>query len=1025
MIFHHISFYHHVHLHFFISSQMKSSSGRISTNDECTLAGESLGLRSTTSATAHALTPVSTSDVSTILSDKETFEMYCSNSSNIKLEKVLTFQTFPLSTSLVSHGSTPVSPNPMGFGETVRRLLRNVHGHVNYHEQSLIILRQEGGTKLLSKDNLLLPDHIVSVLVIERTNSSQVYSVKDLDRFPHFSLLTSDLIEFQSALKLNGGCDISIMFVPSSVSYDNDDDGTHVVNHRGNNSSNELLSKIQKSFLKLIDYGVGGKFTLSDQGRGDVFQGQKEEASHGISLKERSIPTISFGYSSQDAKQYSKNRMSIVGNTRPEIRDGDLSPEAKLELYDLIITILSSEFGSRCFLRSGLNKEQLPVRKMLQCLLAQELKGDSDVDENNSRAEGGTLLVPERIAPHLDRGNSSVASLNDALIATCLLPTNVLKTEKTIVNNVTNNKKNIDLYSTLTSRGYKNKFPLAFSLYTRRNLDKVVPKMIMLKRMKEKDDLHSVFVWAITERMNSVVDYKGFIVDQTNFIDFFNDRAAIEQEDQKKKKKPMKAYDTINLPYFKVPAAYDRMGFWSIIYDLFLTLSVCILEKPKVKDTIDFIIYCACCCNGTSVPWRVVNTIMMDPKVSRSKLKSVFKGDFFKFLVNMDLETAKDQYLESQKTGDDTGLRSRGNCQWNRFVYSMHSATITVSQEFRQMILEQINDPYGSPIKKKRGVKRGSKKKIVDETPYGKMITLLSSLDGIGNFLAQNAMNLFSLFGLTPLSWYFDASIPEWKSNLGPVKLLKRVYANWPMMKKTPADIYRDIHDQFNTIFPGKKVTMNILESAGCEVERCVALTVSALTQDEEDDEYRITCIENDMVRVESRKYDVYFWMKYREAPQNLFTVETSRPGVSQGDPAIFIRDVTSCNKSLRYVTNWKGQSSENDTNFNHIHWNKDKSVCFELDTTLSISSDIYNLYKSVDMSAKSEISPNNKVRRKSIGSITSPPKTKRTSNHVSPSSSSSQRSDEKRRVIQTSFYATYGKNVCHMSGDDSDYIDE
>ena len=115
MIFHHISFYHHVHLHFFISSQMKSSSGRISTNDECTLAGESLGLRSTTSATAHALTPVSTSDVSTVLSDKETFEMYCSNSSNIKLEKVLTFQTFPLSTSLVSHGSTPVTPNPMGF----------------------------------------------------------------------------------------------------------------------------------------------------------------------------------------------------------------------------------------------------------------------------------------------------------------------------------------------------------------------------------------------------------------------------------------------------------------------------------------------------------------------------------------------------------------------------------------------------------------------------------------------------------------------------------------------------------------------------------------------------------------------------------------------------------------------------------------------------------------------------------------------------------------------------------------------
>ena len=103
------------------------------------------GLRSTgvSSATQCALN----SDVSTVLSLEESFEKYCSKSSNIKLDKVLTFQTFTLSTLLVNHGSTPVYQESKDFGHTVRRLLMKVHGHFKYHEQSLIVLKQEVGTK--------------------------------------------------------------------------------------------------------------------------------------------------------------------------------------------------------------------------------------------------------------------------------------------------------------------------------------------------------------------------------------------------------------------------------------------------------------------------------------------------------------------------------------------------------------------------------------------------------------------------------------------------------------------------------------------------------------------------------------------------------------------------------------------------------------------------------------------------------------------------------------------------------------
>ena len=983
-------------------------------NDECTVAESSHGLRSTSVASATQC--ATSSDVSTVLSVEESFEKYCSESSNINLDKVLTFQSFTLSTFLVNHGSTPVSQDSKGFEHTVRRLLMKVHDEVNYHKQSMIILKQEVGTKPM-KDTLLSLDKVVSVLVIERTSSSQVYAVKDLDSFPHFTLLTSDVPEFQSALKQFGRRDFPVMFVPSSVSYDNGNEGTHVVNHRGNDSKNELLSKIKCSFLKLFDLGLGDKFTLSDQGRGDVFFGQKEEAIVGISVKERSIPTISFGYSSQDAKQYSNNRMSIVGHTKPEIRDGDLSPEAKTEVYDLIITILSSKIGSKCFLRSGLNENELHVRRHLQCLLASNLKGDEDVDRENSRAEGGTFLVPAQIAPHLDKGNSSVASLNDALIATCLLPTDVVKRHN--VNNDTKNKKFIDLHDALSSRGFKKKFPLALALYTRNNLDKIVDKVVILNNLKSKDDLHSVFVWAITERMNSIVDYRGFVMEQTNFLDFFKERAAM---DKVSRKVQMNEYDTINKTFFKLPAAYDRMGYWSIIYDLFITLSVCILDSPTVKDTIDFIIYSACCCNGTSVPWRVVDTIMMNVEQSRSNLEYKFDGNFFQFLVAMDTKTAEDQYSLRKQTQTkevkvkveelEKGPRSRGNCQWNRFTYSPHSSNITVSDKFRQQIVDLINDPNCTRTKKKK-----SSKKKPTVTHYQKMIELLMTQDGIGNFLAQNAMNLFALFGLTPLSWYFDASIPGWSEKTGPVKLLKLVYPDYQSMDITPDEIYRSLHSQFNAVFPGGKVTMNVLESAGCEVYRCYVLTSSRMIMNVDSDEetiYKVTCVEDDSVRVESRKYDVYYYMDYRKAPQNLFSVEMSRPGVTKSCPAIFIRDVTSSDKSLKYVTNWKGKSHVDDTNLNHMYWMKDDNDRISVNTALFIDSEIHSLYKTNDMVTKS---------------VSSPPKSSRRKDLVTPSPSKrTQRGPSKRPVRPTNFFAKeFGKqnNVCTLSDLDSDYIFE
>ena len=210
---------------------------------------------------------------------------------------------------------------------------------------------------------------------------------------------------------------------------------------------------------------------------------------------------------------------------------------------------------------------------------------------------------------------------------------------------------------------------------------------------------------------------------------------------------------------------------------------------------------------------------------------------------------------------------------------------------------------------------------------------------------------------------------------------------------------------------------MNVLESAGCELYRCYVLTSSRMIMNVDSDEeqiYNVTCVEDDSVRVESRKYDVYYYMNYRNSPQNLFSVEMSRPGVTKTCPAIFIRDVTSSDKSLKYVTNWKGKSHVDDLNLNHMYWMKDDNDKISVNTALFLDNEIHSMYKTKDMMTKSVSSPPKSTRRKTI---------------VSPTPSKpARRCPGKRPVKPTIFFANeFGKkgNVCILSDLDSDYIFE
>ena len=212
--------------------------------------------------------------------------------------------------------------------DSFSHLLKHLNAHtfdsLTYSQQTMVILVMHRGTSSYIETLLSRPNDIREIFLIERTSGSQGYAVGDLDGSPHFTLLTKDLPDLLSGLAWFKDDPTSVLFIPSSVSYFGSEKKVKVVN--GDQAKYPLLSTIHSSFMDMFRCGLSHKFTLSDFGRGDVLK-ESESFHKKISLTDRSIPTISIGFGTQDCTRYSSSRTTIAGNYKPYISDGGLSKE--------------------------------------------------------------------------------------------------------------------------------------------------------------------------------------------------------------------------------------------------------------------------------------------------------------------------------------------------------------------------------------------------------------------------------------------------------------------------------------------------------------------------------------------------------------------------------------------------------------------------------------------------------------------------------------------------------------------------
>lgn len=263
--------------------------------------------------------------------------------------------------------------------------------------------------------------------MMERNNNSQAYYTKNLRVNTHFTLRTIDLPTFISQVHSLVSKPIPTMFIPCTVPFANEENGIRVVNKMDYvKSLNIDFDLIEDSILSMFDSGLGRHFSLEDRGRGDLLKYNNNPGNRKKqTTKDKSLSVLSVGYSNQDCHRYSESRLTMQGHVTPFLRDADLSKTIKWHLFNAITSILSSNCFDDCFQMKSLDEETKRLRSQFQRSFGALLSNDDpDLD---FRVEGITILAAEHLAPHRDKQNSGLPSMDDVVTFTVHIPMSYLK----------------------------------------------------------------------------------------------------------------------------------------------------------------------------------------------------------------------------------------------------------------------------------------------------------------------------------------------------------------------------------------------------------------------------------------------------------------------------------------------------------------------------------------------------------------------------------------------------------------------
>ena len=383
----------------------------------------------------------------------------------------------------------------------------------NFDEQALIVLFQD--EHHISSTVHIEPKHITDLVGIQRSRRGQIYYVHSLEKSLHFSLRNE---RFNSLVNLNYGKQKTIpyLFIGNGNNYNNNAFGVSVIN-KDDDLPGTPIKFCTDCVIEMFRHGLASAFTNNEKKRGHT-----SDAASSTKDKEgtKFIPTISLGFTTLVTQEYKNSRYSICGNVRPFLRDGNIPALARPHLLRLVKKALEECPINDCFDVDNLSQSRIykDLRKKMIGEFEKLLGGHSY--SGDFRVEGIAILIPSVISDHRDVMNCMLTGMNHVVGIHIKVPMSALNASEFHTN---------QLRSFVQGKGYHKDFPVAVILYSRRVVHMHVEKMCKITLHSNKDDLRRTVFWALTKRVNHIVDLNHLVFDNVNFLSFFDSRETIKK----------------------------------------------------------------------------------------------------------------------------------------------------------------------------------------------------------------------------------------------------------------------------------------------------------------------------------------------------------------------------------------------------------------------------------------------------------------------------------------------------------------
>lgn len=307
---------------------------------------------------------------------------------------------------------------------------------------------------------------------------------------------------------------------------------------------------------------------------------------------------------------------------------------------------------------------------------------------------------------------------------------------------------------------------------------------------------------------------------------------------------------------FKSGAAFDKMGYYSIVLNVFLSLFYNdILEN--MDDSIGLCMYFGLLCNGTSILCAVWKEIKDHLQFSKEFCSSK-PGDgtrMFRLLVLLDKQHRR-----------DNNNKLIGNCKLNRYQFANYSEPIIEKSKSIHRKIKVFIVSFHKKAKATRSLKEC-------HLLHGQLYNSMKDIKGIGPLNFNQLWHSLCLCGLLPHNYIQSSAVGL---GTGPAKLIQTYDKGCTSAKKLLLKL-RSVRSTISSLGMNK-VSEFFLENMMCELWR-LAKKLKLLSNTNMSVEQRKEMFSSDefqehvLTATVSKYPDIYYVNPFTDIYQNLFRV--------------------------------------------------------------------------------------------------------------------------------------------------------